>query len=140
SINWRVDHLGLRGTHANRNGFRGGPIWTEADITTLRDHYGKMPMTDLAAKMGRTKASLFTRANLLGLVHGYHRPWSDDDRRALALAHAHDIALPDLATALGRKYAAVHKFAEKQGVRFGRRARRKSAPTLQDILGLSPRP
>ena len=140
SINWRVDHLGLRGTHANRNGFRGGPIWTEADITTLRDHYGKMPMTDLAAKMGRTKASLFTRANLLGLVHGYHRPWSDDDRRALALAHAHDIALPDLATALGRKYAAVHKFAEKQGVRFGRRARRKPAPTLQDILGLSPRP
>lgn len=136
SINWRVEHLGLRGTHANRDGFRGGPIWTDADVATLREHYGKMPMADLAAKMGRTKASLFTRANILGLVHGYHRPWSDDDRRALVLAHAHDIALPDLATALGRNCAGVHKYAEKQGVRFGRRARRTPAPTLPDILAL----
>ncbi len=137
SINWRVEHLGLRGTHANRDGFRGGPVWTETDIATLREHYGKLPMLELAAMMGRTKASLFTRANILGLVHGYHRPWTDEERRAVALAHAHGVALPDLVAALGRNYAGVHKFAEKQGLAFARRTRRKPAPTLQDILALA---
>jgi hypothetical protein len=137
SINWRVEHLGLRGTHANRDGFRGGPVWTETDIATLREHYGKMPMLELAAMMGRTKASLFTRANILGLVHGYHRPWTDDERRAVALAHAHGVALPDLVAALCRNYAGVHKFAEKQGFAFARRTRWKPTPTLQDILALA---
>lgn len=137
SINWRVEHLGLRGTHANRDGFRGGPVWTDTDIAMLREHYGKMPMLELATMMGRTKASLFTRANILGLVHGYHRPWTDDERRALALAHAHDVALPDLVAALGRNYAGVHKFAEKQGFAFARRTRWKPTPTLQDILALA---
>lgn len=140
SIKWRAEYLGLRGTHANRDGFRSGPVWTEGDIATLREHYGKMPMTDLATKMGRTKASLFTRAHILGLVHGYQRPWSDDECRALALAHAHGIALPDLVVALGRNYAGVHKYAEKQGLKFSRRPRRESAPTLQDILALAPQP
>ena len=137
SINWRVEHLGLRGTHANRDGFRGGPVWTESDIATLREHYGKMSMLQLAAMMKRTKASLFTRANILGLVHGYHRPWTDEERRAVALAHAHGVALPDLVAALGRNYAGVHKFAEKQGLAFARRTRWKPAPTLQDILALA---
>ncbi|MGW8192112.1 hypothetical protein [Sphingomonas hankookensis] len=136
SIRWRADHLRLRGTHAHRDGFRGGPVWTEADLATLREHYGKVPMDDLAACMGRTKASLFTRANLLGLVHGYHRPWSDDEHRALALAHANGVALADLVAALGRGYAAVHKYAAKQGFRFERRPRRDPAPSLTDILAL----
>lgn len=136
SINWRVEHLALRGTHANRDGFRGGPVWTDADIATLREHYGKVPMDELAARMGRTKASLFTRANLLGLVHGYHRAWTDDERRALILAHANGIALPDLAAALGRKYPAVHKYAGKLGYAFERRPRAGRMPTLTDILAL----
>ena len=136
SINWRVEHLGLRGTHASRDGFRGGPVWTDADIAMLRAHYGKMPMDDLATRMGRTKASLFTRANVLGLVHGYQRAWSDDERRAVRLAHDHGIAFRDLVAALGRNYAGVYKFAEKQGLRFPRRPRRDSAPTLADILAM----
>ena len=136
SINWRVEHLGLRGTHARRDGFRGGPVWTEADIATLREHYGKMPMDELATKMNRTKASLFTRANVLGLVHGYQRAWSDEERRAVRLAHAHGIAFPDLVAALGRNYAGVYKFVEKQGLRFPRRPRHKVAPTLANILAL----
>jgi len=41
---------------------------------------------------------------------------------------------------LGRNYAGVHKYAEKQGLKFSRRPRRESAPTLQDILALAPQP
>ena len=136
SINWRVEHLGLRGTHVRRDGFRGGPVWTDADIGTLREHYGKVPMDELAARMGRTKASLFTRANILGLVHGYHRAWTEDERRAVMLAHAHGIALLDLAAALDRKYPAVHKYAGKLGYTFERRPRAGRALTITDILAM----
>ncbi|MCE3520065.1 hypothetical protein LXJ58_35510, partial [Escherichia coli] len=116
SIRWRADHLGLRGTHAKRDGFRGGPVWTEADLATLREHYGKVPMDDLAARMGRTKASLFTRANLLGLVHGYHRAFTTDEQAAIRIAHAQGLALADLAIALGRKAATLSKYTGKRGL------------------------
>ena len=136
SIRWRADHLGLRGTHAKRDGFRGGPVWTEADLATLREHYGKVPMDDLAARMGRTKASLFTRANLLGLVHGYHRAFTTDEQAAIRIAHAQVLALADLAIALGRKAATLSKYTGKRGLSFGRRERINPPPTIETILAL----
>lgn len=136
SIRWRAEHLGLRGTHEKRNGWRTSPDWTDADLARLRAEYGRTPTPELARRMGRTRASLTTRANIMGLVHGYQRPWSDDDRRALALAFAHGLAIADAAAVLGRNYAAVHKYAEKHGLRFGRRPRRDPLPTKADILAL----
>lgn len=138
SIRWRADYLGLRGTHANRDGFRGGPVWSDNDLAMLRDLYGTMPMDALATKMGRTKASLFTRANILGLIHGYHRKWTDEEIRALRIAHDFGVALPDFAAAIDRKYPAVHKYAEKHGFRFSRRPRREVPWTLAEILALDP--
>ena len=137
SIRWRAEYLGLRGTHANRNGWRTAPDWTDADLDQLRADYGRVPTPELARRMGRTRASLTTRANVLGLVHGYHRAWSPDERRALLIAHEHDIAISDLAVALGRNFAGVHKYAAKQGLGFGRRPRRDAPPTLADILALA---
>ena len=137
SIRWRSDYLGLRGTHTNRNGWRTAPDWTEADLATLRAEYGRVPTPELARRMGRTKASLTTRANVLGLVHGYHRAWTEDEREALLLAHRHEVAISDLAVALGRNFAGVHKYAAKQGLGFGRRPRRDTPPTIADILALA---
>ena len=87
--------------------------------------------------MGRTKASLTTRANVLGLVHGYHRAWTDGEREALLLAHRYEVAISDLAAALGRNFAGVHKYAAKRGLGFGRRPRRDPTPTIADILALA---
>lgn len=137
SIRWRAEYLGLRGTHGRPNGWRGGPDWSEADLARLRQGYGKVPTAELALSLGRSKASIFTRANLLGLVHGFHRPWSNDECTALAIAFARGIAVADLATALGRKQAAVHKYAANRGFRFGRRARAPFVMTLPDILKLA---
>ncbi|MDX3911029.1 MAG: hypothetical protein QHC67_14590 [Sphingobium sp.] len=136
SIRWRARYLGLTGTHANRAGWRTGPDWSEADLDRLRRDYGRMPTADLARDMGRSKAAIFTRANLLGLSHGYQRPWSEDDKAALAIAHARAIDIRDLADALGRKVAAVHKYAAKQGLAFGRRKRAATPKSLPEILAL----
>ncbi|WP_292637200.1 hypothetical protein [Novosphingobium sp.] len=136
SIRWRADYLGLRGTHGRTSGWRGGPDWTEADVARLREDYGKVPTAELARAMGRSKASIFTRANLLGLVHGFHRPWSDEECAALEIAFARGIAMADLAAALGRKQAAVHKYAANRGFRFGRRAKAVFVMSVADILKL----
>ncbi|AOH87122.1 hypothetical protein AWL63_23390 (plasmid) [Sphingomonas panacis] len=137
SIRWRSEYLGLRGSHANRNGWRTAPDWSEADLTILREEYGRTPTRALAARFGRTKASITTRANVLGLVHGYIRPWTKDEMAALANAFHHGIAIADLAAALTRKPASVSKFATKHGFDFGRRALRGEAPTLLEIIALS---
>lgn len=136
SLRWRAEYLGLRGTHANRNGWRMGPDWTEAQEALLRERYGKMPNDALAAQLGRTKAAMFSRANLLGLVHGYIRPFSADETRALDLAFRHGIAIADLAAALDRKACSVSKYATNHGIRFGRRPLRTPTPTIDDILAL----
>lgn len=136
SIRWRAEYLGLRGTHVRRNGFRAGPDWTEAEIAVLRAEYGTTPNVDLAAKLGRTKAAMFTRANLLGLVHGYIRPFSEEESQALATAYRANIAIADLAMALGRKACSVSKYATNHGYRFGRRPRRDGGVSLADLLAL----
>ncbi|AXB80107.1 hypothetical protein, partial [Novosphingobium sp. P6W] len=136
SIRWRAEYLGLRGSHANQSGWRTSPDWTEAEEATLRRQYGVIPTTELARQMGRTRASLTTRAHAMGLTHGFHKPWTDDDCRALRLAHINGVALRDLADALGRNYAAVHKYAAKHGYSFVRHPRATPPLTLADILNL----
>lgn len=136
SIKWRAEHLGLNGTHNHENGFRGGPDWSEADIAYLREHYGSMPNAALAKQLGRSKLAVSTRANVLGLVHGYIRPWSEDELAALEIAYRCNIAIADLALALRRKAMSVSKFATKRDLHFGRRARLDRPPTLGDILAL----
>ena len=106
SLRHRAEYLGLRGLHANRNGWRIGPDWTEASITT--------------------------RANVLGLVHGYIRPFSEDETRALDIAFRTGVSIADLALALDRKAMSVSKYATNHGYQFGRRPRR--AVTLEGLL------
>jgi hypothetical protein len=123
SIRWRSEHLGLIGTHPNKNGFRGGPDWTEEDIAFLKANYGKLKTADLAKAMGRSKGAVFTRANVLGLQHGYIRPWEGEDHDLLVYAFENGIAIADVAKALERKAMSVSKYATKHGMSFGRRDR-----------------
>jgi len=136
SIRWRAEYLGLRGSHANQSGWRTSPDWTEAEEATLRSQYGVIPTAELARHMGRTRASLTTRAHAMGLTHGFHKAWTDDDCKALRLAHINGVALRDLAEALGRNYAAVHKYAAKHGYSFARQPRAKTRLTRAEILDL----
>ena len=136
SIRWRAEYLNLRGTHARSKGWRLGPDWSEADEAWLRRDYGKIPTPELARQMGRTRAAIFTRANILGLVHDGRPRWTPDHLAALRIAHERGISLADLAAALGREAGALHKYAGKQGLVFGRRPRWPEPPTLADILNL----
>jgi hypothetical protein len=139
SIRWRAEYLGLRGHHPNKNGFRQGPDWSEDDLATLREEYGRTPTPQLAKKLGRTKAAVFTRANVLGLQHGYIKSWDDGDHDALVIAFRNGIAIADLALALDRKAMSVSKYAKQHGFAFGRRPRLPFPPSKELILSLNPK-
>lgn len=132
SLRHRAEYLKLRGSHVHRNGWRLGPEWTQADEAMLRAEYGRTGTKALAAKLARTKAALTSRANSLGLVHGYIRPFTDDETKALHIAFRTGVSIADFALALDRKPMSVSKYATNHGLRFGRRPRR--AVTLEALL------
>ena len=140
--------LGLHGTHTRPNGWRTEPDWTDNWIATLRRDYGKVPTPQLAANLDRNKGGVFSKAWSLGLVHGYIRKFTEDERAAICIAHAAGISLTDLSAALDRDPAVVSKHAIRHlGLSFhdrvnkAPRGRRRLRPrlTLADILALNAR-
>jgi hypothetical protein len=146
SLRWRAEALELRGSHPNRDGFRQGPPWTPEEDARLREVYGKVKTSELPALFGRPKGGIFQRAWHLGIRHGYWRPYTEEEVRAIHIAWRHGIGIPDVAAALGRKPAAVYKQLDRlklslsdparavQASRGPRKTRR--APTLTEILQL----
>ena len=124
SIAHRAGELELQGTHARPNGWRTEPSWTEEDIAVLRRDYGTVPTPELARRLNRPKAGVYTKAWSLGLKHGFMRTFSDDEERAIRIAHHHGVSLTDLGAALDRDVAVVSKHAIRMGFPFGTRTRR----------------
>jgi len=113
SLRWRAEYLGLRGTHANSGGFRGGPIWSPQDETLLTARYGHEPTRAVAAALGRPLRAIYTKAHALGLVHGWMKPFTAEDAAAIRIAYHRGLSLTDLADALGRDIAVVSKHAKR---------------------------
>ena len=146
SIRWMAGELELQGTHARPNGWRTEPDWTEDEIAVLRRDYGRVPTPELATTLGRKKAGVFNKAWSLGLVHGYIRAFTQDEKAAIRIAHAAGISLSDLSDALDRDPAVVSKHAiRKLGLSFKERDKRaprgprrsRRTLTLADILQLA---
>lgn len=148
SIRWRAEALKLRGTHVRRDGFRQGPVWTAQEEARLRADYGKVPTREIAETLGRGLRAVLYRANHLGLVHGFMRPFGSDEDRAIRNAWLHGVSMVDVAQALGRDPAVIGKHAARLGHRFndparpsrGPRTRRASRTpvTLESLLALDP--
>lgn len=43
--------------------------WTAEELEYIRQHYGKMPTRELAAVLGRTPASVKSKANYIGIAY-----------------------------------------------------------------------
>ena len=148
SITYRAGELGLKGTPARPNGWRTDPPWTEDEIAILRRDYGRVPTPALAAALGRKKGGVFNKAFVLGLKHGYIKPFSEAEKRAIHIAREHGLSLADLSAALDRDCAVISKHAIRMGIPFATRVKRASrgprqgrvSMTLDAILALGDRP
>lgn len=147
SIAHRCGELGLHGTHPNKNGFRQGPDWTDAEEQYLRDHYATSKAKDIAAHLNRPLRAVYCRAFALGLKSTFMTAFTAGEERAIGIAWRNAISLSDLAGAIGRDIAVVSKHAIKMGLPFSGPGRVKAKQTrrasrqplsLQDILNLEP--
>ncbi len=137
--------MGLQGTHARPNGWRTEPPWTAWEILMLKRNYGRVPTKELAKTLNRKKGGVYNKAWSLGLEHGWCRPFSADEERAIRLARDHGVSLNDLSTALGRDMAVVSKHAVRMGIPFATRTvkaprgpcRNRTAVTLASLLALA---
>ena len=137
--------MGLQGTHARRNGWRTEPSWTEGQIAILKRDYGRVPTPELARRLGRKKSGVYNKAWTLGLEHGWCRPFTADEERAIRLAREHGVSITDLSAALERDPAVVSKHAIRMEIPFATRTvkakrgprRNRPAVTLASLLALA---
>lgn len=115
SICWRARAIGVAGTHKDKAGWRRGPDWSPEDEARLREAYGKVPMDELAAELGRAKRAIYTRAHLLGLKANYCDRFSADDDRLIREAVERRQPLQALCERLGRNIDSIQRRAKRLG-------------------------
>jgi hypothetical protein len=147
SLHWRAGELGLRGTHARPDGWR-GRAWTAEEEARLREGYGKVAPAQLERELDRKWPAIRQRAAHLGIKHGWMRAFEPDEDRAIAIAWREGISIVDLSLALGRDPSVIGRRCKRDlGFTFSDRpiaapltARaRRAALTLADILALPTR-
>lgn len=101
-------------------------FWTPDEDLVVRYHYPRLPLTDLAAALGRGEGAVRKRANDLGVTRGTRaltvpapnakRPWTradDDHLREWLGPHSHG----QMAKHLGRSVDAVRVRCKRLGIR-----------------------
>ncbi|MGZ3272426.1 MAG: hypothetical protein ACXU82_03720 [Caulobacteraceae bacterium] len=146
SLKWRAEELALQGSHPKPDGWR-GRIWTDEEEAILRADYGLIPSRQLAKKLDRDLAAVYTRANVLKLKHPWCRGFTEEEDEAIKVAWRVGFPLVRLAAAMDRDQAVVSKHAIRMGYAFNDPARpvpadrhgpRYTGPlhTLADILAM----
>lgn len=87
--------------------------WTADESRLLREQYGRMPLADLAARLGRTPHAVKSRAGVLGLQQS--RLYTAAEQRVLVRDYRRRPA-GEIAAALGRSVSSVYAQATKLGL------------------------
>lgn len=108
---------------AQKNNFnRAGEAWTAEQIAELKQLYAdKIPVKEIAEKLGKPIASVRTRASNLGLKQ--RLPWTEAERQILTDAEATGRPISDAAADIGRPFPNVYAEARRMGLdmkKFGR--------------------
>lgn len=105
---WRSRHLGLK--HPKPDGNRGGPLYTSEELRYLTESYGKAPVKEIAAKLGRPLRSVYCQAFHMGLKTGNNQRFSEAEDALLLSTLAKDgPKLIEVARQIGRNYQVVSK-------------------------------
>lgn len=116
AICWRSRALGVAGTHKSKAGFRQGPDWSAEHNARLREAYGKVPMEELAAELGRTVRQVYMHAWQLKISAGYNRRFTPEDDAAIRQAVTAGDDLRTLAKPLDRQIDAIQRRAKRLGL------------------------
>jgi len=92
------------------------PAWTDAEIAYLREHYGHVPVCEVAEALGRSRNATTIKAMKEGLhARATPRAWSEADSEYLA-ANYERMPTMEIARTLGRRHATIKAQADKLGL------------------------
>lgn len=125
------------------------PIWNEADLETLRQHY--RPGRQIAIQLSQTVLPHYTPRQISGKAHRLnlsHKRWSDEEEELLEVV-AESMPLPDLARYWRRQaerrgwqrrsYSALQQKIHAMGYSQKPIAAGWSAKGLARVLGIAPK-
>ena len=92
-----------------------GRLWTDAEDQFLRDNYGELPPSEIAAHIGRTHDLVVWRAGTLGLRKPRNPAWTDAEDQFLRDSYP-TTPIEEICAQLGRSYPAVQHRAERSGI------------------------
>lgn len=89
--------------------------WTTADERMLAQLYPRLPLAEVAARLGRTEKAIRSRAKLLRVSRTGRRPWSAPELATLRQLYP-DTPTAQIAEQLGRSLTTVYQVAQKLGL------------------------
>lgn len=90
--------------------------WSEQEIARLRADWTSLPVSEIAAKLGRDEKSVRNKAGALGLRRGRTKSaWSSREIELLQRLYG-AASVRELAARLGRPVKAVYQKAHELGV------------------------
>lgn len=114
------------------------PVWTDQEVAYLREHYGRVPVREIAEALGRSYRATALKAMKNGLqARSSPREWSEADTEYLAASYEH-MPTMEIAKALGRRHATIKCQADKLGLLSVKR--RASAAIRHDYFAYVARP
>ena len=120
AVSTKLADLGLR-----RNSTRS---WTELDDAYLVQNYGNQATSAIAASLGRSAASIYGRAALLGLTEGNAPPYTEWEIAQIQAGYAEGIPVSQLAVLIGRPVSGLASMASTLGIRHANGAGRLVRP------------
>jgi len=114
-------------------------VWTVKDLIFLEEHYGTLPVAELAAMLKRTPGAVGLMADKLRCRRTKSAPWSEDEMAIIRRYYSQGIEAAALTQLLpGRSVSAIFSRAEAMGVLSGRFWREEELRILKEyypVLG-----
>ena len=110
SIRWKLAELGISIHDGERQ------RWMDCEDEWLRINYGKMPMSELCQKLGRSEAAIFKRRQILKLKARDLRAW-DDDQRDFLTTNVGTMTAREIGAIIGKSTQAVRNFKQRNGIK-----------------------
>jgi hypothetical protein len=90
--------------------------WTETDVAYLRENYGKIPVREIAAHLGRTVKAVYGQAALReGVALRESRPWTSAEEDVIRQQYGR-LSPGEIGTMIGRTRVAVTAHAALMGL------------------------
>ncbi|SUP80497.1 hypothetical protein [Yersinia pseudotuberculosis] len=99
--------------------------WAVSELTFVEAHYGKIPVAEIAAHLGRTVTAIRLAAKELGLCKVHAVPWTEEEKEVIRTHYADGEGITFVGQLLpGRTRKTIFAMAKKWGSKVSETGRK----------------